>query len=1439
MILEVCLTLLLIGLIIKATKRPSNFPPGPKGLPLVGYLPFLSSWDPQYPHKAMKKMSEVYGPVVGFFMGPSQIVISVCGHEAVKEALLNEDLNGRPYFAIAVARSFGEQLGVVFVTGQFWQEQRRFIMRHLRDLGFGKTSIEDQMMGELGDLIKDIENKCQSNLKRIVDFKGIFQVSVINILWAIIAGERFQRNDPKFQQLLTANELIFRAGNIVRGSIPIPALVLKHFRFVREFIGIKTELIEPIHKFIQGTIEDHQHRNLAEEDADNFIDVYLKEMNKQKADNPSTNFTNKQLISTITDLFSAGSESTSGSIGFAIIHLIRDQEAQHKMQMELDQVCGEYFPTLNHRSSLPYTEAVLMEAQRCSSIAPLTVPHFAVKATTIQGYTIPKDSVVMLNLDAVFTDSKYWDNPEVFRPERHLNEDGTKVIKSDHFYPFGLGKRMCLGDSLAKNTYFLFTAALIKKFRFESVPNEPLPSLDPTNGFTLGYQGFKAVNIKYYESKVLRLAMASIFSCNKLVPFYTMKKMSKVYGPVVGFFMGPSQTIISVCSHEAIKEALLNEDLNGRPYSAVALARAFGEKLGIMFVTGQFWQEQRRFTMRHLRDLGFGKTSIEDQMMGELGDLIKDIEIKSERFQRNDPKFQQLLTANELIFRAGNIVRGSIPIPALVLKHFRFVRDFIGLKTELIEPIQKFIQGTIEDHQHRNLTEEDADNFIDVYLKEMNKQNADNPSTNFTNKQLISTITDLFSAGAESTSGSIGFAIIHLVRDQEVQHKMQMELDQVCGEFFPTLNHRSSLPYTEAVLMEAQRCSSIAPLTVPHYAVKATTIQGYTIPKDSVVMLNLDAVFKDPKYWDNPEIFRPERHLNEDGTKVIKNDHFYPFGLGKRFCLGESLAKNTYFLFTAALIKKFRFEPVPNEPLPSLEPINGFTLGYQGFKAVVTPRSSMIFELCLTVVLIGLIIKVTQRPKNFPPGPRGLPLVGYLPFYPSWDPQYPHKGMKKMSDVYGPVVGTYMGPTQPIISVCSHEAIKEAMLNDDLNGRPELAIMTARTFGEKLGIMFATGQFWQEQRRFTLRHLRDLGFGKTSIEDQMMAEVGDLIKDIENKSQSDPGRTVDFKGIFQVSVINILWAIIAGERFQRHDPKFQELLNANELFFRTGKIFRGVVPIPGSLLKRFRFLREFIGIKDELIEPIQKFIQNTIEEHQLQNLSEDDEAGDFIDVYLKEMNKQKAENPSTNFTEKQLISTITDLFGAGSESTSGSIGFAIIHLTRDQQVQQKMQMELDQVCGEFFPTLNHRSSLPYTEAVLMEAQRCSTIAPLTPPHYAIKDTKLQGYSIPKGSLISLNLYAVFQDSKYWKDPEIFRPERHLNDDGTKVIKSDHFNPFGLGKRMCLGESLAKNTYFLFTAALIKKFRFEPVPNEPLPSLDPTNGFTLGYQGFKAVVTPRS
>lgn len=82
-----------------------------------------------------------------------------------------------------------------------------------------------------------------------------------------------------------------------------------------------------------------------------------------------------------------------------------------------------------------------------------------------------------------------------------------------------------------------------------------------------------------------------------------------------------------------------------------------------------------------------------------------------------------------------------------------------------------------------------------------------------------------------------------------------------------------------------------------------------------------------------------------------------------------------------------------------------------------------------------------------------MPLFGYIPFLSKLDPKYPHLGLKRLGERYGPVTGFYLGPSQPFISVCGYEAVKEALYNDDLIGRPSNAARRERTFGQKLGQM--------------------------------------------------------------------------------------------------------------------------------------------------------------------------------------------------------------------------------------------------------------------------------------------------------------------------------------------------------------------------------------------------
>ena len=93
-------------------------------------------------------------------------------------------------------------------------------------------------------------------------------------------------------------------------------------------------------------------------------------------------------------------------------------------------------------------------------------------------------------------------------------------------------------------------------------------------------------------------------------------------------------------------------------------------------------------------------------------------------------------------------------------------------------------------------------------------------------------------------------------------------------------------------------------------------------------------------------------------------------------------------------------------------------------------------------MLAKLIIKIQ--------GPRGLPLLGYAPFLSKHHPIFSHLALQSLSKIYGPVVGFYMG-TQPFVSVCGNEAVREALNNDDLNGRPSNATLRARYFHKKLG----------------------------------------------------------------------------------------------------------------------------------------------------------------------------------------------------------------------------------------------------------------------------------------------------------------------------------------------------------------------------------------------------
>ena len=151
------------------------------------------------------------------------------------------------------------------------------------------------------------------------------------------------------------------------------------------------------------------------------------------------------------------------------------------------------------------------------------------------------------------------------------------------------------------------------------------------------------------------------------------------------------------------------------------------------------------------------------------------------------------------------------------------------------------------------------------------------------------------------------------------------------------------------------------------------------------------------------------------------------------------------------------------------------------------------------------------------------------------------------------------------------------------------------------------------------------------------------------------------------------------------------------------------------------------------------------------------------------------------------------------------------------EVQARCQKELDEVLGSKPPTIVDMNRLNYIMATLMEIQRCAVVARGSLPHYLLQDTQVGTYKFKKGTLFIANLGKFLNDPNEFPEPSQFKPERFL-DEERKIRKSEYLVPFGIGKRICMGESLAKNELFIFFVRFLQRLKIGVVEGKrPDPS----------------------
>ncbi|XP_002876956.2 cytochrome P450 71B4 [Arabidopsis lyrata subsp. lyrata] len=467
------------------------------------------------------------------------------------------------------------------------------------------------------------------------------------------------------------------------------------------------------------------------------------------------------------------------------------------------------------------------------------------------------------------------------------------------------------------------------------------------------------------------------------------------------------------------------------------------------------------------------------------------------------------------------------------------------------------------------------------------------------------------------------------------------------------------------------------------------------------------------------------------------------------------------------------------------------------------------FLLLFVTIFFSLIFtkKIKESKTNLPPGPAKLPIIGNLHQLQG----LLHRCLHNLSKKHGPVMHLRLGFASMVV-VSSGEAAEEALKTHDLECCSRPNTIAARVFsrdGKDIGFG-VYGDEWRELRKLSVREF--FSVKKVQSFRYIREEENDLMakKLRELASKQSP---VDLSKTLFGLTASIIFRTAFGQSFYENKHIDQERIK--ELMFesQSNMTFRFSDFFPTAGLKWFiGFVSGQHQRLYNVFTRVDTFFNHIVDDHHSKKPTQD--RPDMVDAILDMIDNQQ-QYASFKLTVDHLKGVLSNIYHAGIDTSAITMIWAMAELVRNPRVMKKVQEEIQTCIGikqEGRIIEEDLDKLQYLKLVVKETLRLHPAAPLLLPRETMADIKIQGYDIPRKTLLFVNAWSIGRDPKYWRNPEEFNPERFIDCPVGYKGHSFELLPFGSGRRICPGIAMAIATIELGLLNLLYFFDWK-MPEE--------------------------